>query len=91
MDLIEEIIRFASEDEYLANLLNQMREFAQLYLLAKQRQRGCDGMGEVATLKDDLKCIIEKMINYCKKQGYILEDIVYDIDSIADEIVKIND
>ncbi len=32
----------------------------ELYLLAKQRQKGCDGMGEVATLKDELIYLTER-------------------------------
>lgn len=29
-----------------------MREYEQIYLLAKQRQQGCDEIGEVAILKE---------------------------------------
>lgn len=43
--MIGEIKRFLSGDEYLANLIEQIKEQAQLYLLAKQRQKGCDEMG----------------------------------------------
>lgn len=34
--------------------------------------------------------IIEKMIQYCREKGYISEDVSYDIDSIADEIIKMS-
>jgi hypothetical protein len=91
VSIIRDIRELKKDDTHLARLFDKVQEYAELYLIAKQRQKGCDEIGEVATLKDDLKCIIEEMINYCKKQGYILEDIAYDIDSIADEIVKIND
>jgi hypothetical protein len=47
-------IQHASKsDSQLAKLLSEAREFAQVYVLARQRQRGCDGMGELATMKDE--------------------------------------
>jgi hypothetical protein len=88
--MIEEIKRFISEDEYLANLLEQMSEQAQIYLLAKQRQKGCDEMGEVATLKEEFREAVDEVVEYCKGKKILPDDISYDIDSIASELTRIN-
>jgi len=63
-----------------------VEEYAELYLIAKQRQKGCDGMGEVATLKDELIYLANEMIRYCKEKRYLSGDVSYDIDSIARDI-----
>jgi len=88
--MIEEIKKFISEDEYLANLLEQMSEQAQIYLLAKQRQKGCDEMGEVATLKEEFREAVDEVVGYCKGKKILPDDISYDIDSIANELTRIN-
>ncbi|MFZ2198298.1 MAG: hypothetical protein WAV13_11225 [Thermodesulfovibrionales bacterium] len=63
-------------------------EYARVYVLARQRQKGCDGMGELATMKEEFREVVDKVIQYSMEKKYISEDISYDIDSIADEIVK---
>lgn len=89
--MIDAIIRKSISDTYLAKLLDEARDYAQVYVLARQRQKGCDGMGEFATMKDEFRGVIEKVIQYCKAKKYIAVDISYDIDSIADEIVKVKE
>ncbi|MDA8424391.1 MAG: hypothetical protein M0Z89_13790 [Nitrospiraceae bacterium] len=82
-------IRNASKyDTGLARLLDEAREYASVYMLARQRQKGCDGMGELATMKEEFRDVVDKMIKYCQEKKYISQDLSYDIDSIADEIVK---
>ena len=76
-------------DAELGRLFERVREYAELYLVAKQRQKGCDGMGEVATLKDEFIYYLDEIIRYCKEKGYLCGDISYEIDSIAREIYKI--
>jgi len=88
MDIIEGIIKTAKSDVKLAGLLDEVREYAQIYLLAKQRHKGCEGTGEFMTLKEEFRDAIDKMIQYGKEKKYISEVMSYDIDSIADEIVK---
>jgi hypothetical protein len=63
-----------------------VQEYAELYLIAKQRQKGCDGMGEVATLKDEFIYSLNEMIRYSKEKGYLSDDVSYEIDSIALEM-----
>ena len=85
---IELIRKSAQNDVQLAKLFERVREYAQLYFIAKQRQKGCDGMGEVATLKDELIYLTNEMIRYCKEKGYLLGDVSDDIDSIAHDLCK---
>lgn len=70
MYMIETIQKFRQNDARLAQLYEQVQEYAQLYLIAKQRQKGCDGMGEVATLKDEFIYYMNEMIQFCKEKGF---------------------
>ena len=88
MNFIETIQKFIQDDQHLAQLFERVQEYAELYLRAKQRQKGCDGMGEVATLKDEFIYSLNKIINYCEEKGYI-ENIIYDLDLMAMDISKI--
>ena len=78
----------AKSDAQLTGILDKAHEFARVYVLVRQRQKGCDGMGELATMKEEFRDVVDKVIQYCKEKKYISEVISYDIDSIADEIVK---
>jgi hypothetical protein len=89
MSIIETIQKFVPNDTQLARLFERVRENAELYLIAKQRQKGCDGMGEVATLKDEFIYSLNGIIRYCKEKGYLFEDISYEIDSILRDISEI--
>jgi len=86
---IETIQKFVSNDAQLARLFERLREYAELYLIARQRQKGCDGMGEVATLKDEFIYSLNGIIRYCKEKGYVSGDISYETDLIARDICKI--
>jgi len=89
MSIIETLQEFVQNDAQLARLFERVKEYAELYSIAKQRQKGCDGMGEVATLKDEFIYSMDKIILYCKEKGYISGDASYEIDSIARDICKI--
>jgi len=89
MSIFETIQKFVQNDAQLARLFERVREYAELYLIAKQRQKGCDGMGEVATLKDEFIYSLNEMMQYCKEKGYLSEDISYEIDSIVRDIGEI--
>jgi hypothetical protein len=75
-------------DPWLADLFGEAVEYAHVYVLARQRQKGCDGMGELATMKEEFRDVVDKVIKYCQEKKYISQDLSYDIDSIGDEIVK---
>ncbi|MEO0206823.1 MAG: hypothetical protein ABIL22_09155 [candidate division WOR-3 bacterium] len=89
MSTIETIQKFTQNDAELARLFEKVKEYAELYLIAKQRQKGCDGMGEVATLKDEFVYSLNQILNHCKEKGYLSDDTPYDIDAVAIEIKKI--
>jgi NTP pyrophosphatase (non-canonical NTP hydrolase) len=86
--MIETIFKASNSDPWLADLFGEAVEYAEVYVLARQRQKGCDGMGELATMKEEFRDVVDKVIQYCKEKKYISEVMTYDIDSIADEIVK---
>ena len=88
MSFIEKIFGYSKADEHLAKLLVRAAEYAEIYLLAKRRQKGCDGMGELAMAKEDFKDSVDDLINYCKRQGYLAADVQCDIDAVADELHK---
>jgi NTP pyrophosphatase (non-canonical NTP hydrolase) len=57
-------------------------------VLARQRQKGCDGLGEMTNLKDELREVLDDLLAYCKGHGYgHLLDEKCDIDLVADKIV----
>ena len=76
-------------DIQLAKLLAEAREFAQVYVLARHRQKGCDGMGELATMKEEFRDVVDKVIQYSQEKKYISQNISYDIDSVADELERL--
>ncbi len=89
MSIIEIIQKFVPNDTQLARLFERVQGYAELYVIAKQRQKGCDGMGEVATLKDDFTYSLNQMVRYCKEKGYLSGDISYEIDSIGRDICEL--
>ncbi len=86
--MIETINQVTKTDADLARLFDEAREHAQVYRLAKQRHKGCDGTGELMTLKEEFKDTIDKMIRYCKEKPYLSGPCEYDPDSIADALLK---
>ena len=78
----------SKSDSHLDRLLAEARDFAQVYVLAKQRQKGCDGMGELAAMKEECRDVVDKVIKYSQEKEYIPQYIAYDIDSVADLILK---
>jgi len=88
--MLESLSTAVQSDIDLAKLLERACEYAQIYLLAKQRQKGCDEMGEVATLKEEFREAVDEVVEYCKGKKILPDDISYDIDSIASELTRIN-
>jgi len=62
-------------------------EYAEIYALSKNRQKGCDGMGEAAALKEELQTAIENLMKYCKERGYISDEVKVDPDLLAREFM----
>lgn len=84
--MIKSISEKASSDAKLLLLLETASEYANIYLLARKRQKGCDGMGEFAMVKDEFRDSLCELIDYCKVKGYLSGDIRYEIDSIANKL-----
>ena len=87
--MIETIINASKTDRQLAALVEESREYAQIYLLAKQRHKGCLGTGELMTLKEEFKDTVDKMIRHCKEKGYLSGPSEYDPDVIAADLEKV--
>ncbi len=68
----------------MAELLMNARELAEIYLMARKRQKGCDGMGELAMVKEEFKDSLDTVLRYCNGKGYLSDDSQYDIDSMAE-------
>jgi hypothetical protein len=90
--MITEIIKHTASDKELKILLDRVEDYARVYVFAKQRQKGCDGLGEMANLKDEFKGVLDELLGYCKKKKYISDDLLcpaaLDIDRLSDEIIK---
>ncbi len=88
--MIRKILDASKSDPGLAMLVDEAREYAEMYLLAQKTQRGCiDGMGELATMREEFSDVVDKVIHYCKEKKYIAQGVAYDIDSVASDIVEL--
>jgi hypothetical protein len=85
--MINDIINASKSDGDLAALVENAREYAQIYLLAKQRHKGCDGTGELMTLKEEFKDTVDKIVQHCKEKNHLSGACSYDIDSVAELIM----
>jgi hypothetical protein len=86
--MINDIINASKSDSQLVTLVDEAREYAQIYLLAKQRHKGCDGTGEVMTLREEFKDTVDKMIRYCREKKHLSGACDYDPDVVADALLK---
>jgi hypothetical protein len=87
--MIDRVLHESKSDAHLAVLLDEAREYAQIYRLAKQRHKGCEGTGELMTLKEEFRDAIDKMILYCRKMDLLSGDCCYDPDLIADALASV--
>jgi hypothetical protein len=86
--MIKSIIQASKSDGHLAALVDEAREYAQVYLLAKQRHKGCAGTGELMTLKEEFKDTIDKLIRYSEENNHLSGACAYDPDAVADALVR---
>jgi hypothetical protein len=91
-EVVATILQASKSDTQLAAFLDEAREYAQVYLLAKDRKKGCEGTGELMTLKEEFRDIVDKMIRYCKAKDQLPRDSYdYDVDTIATLLMKKKD
>ena len=86
--MLETILNASKSDSHLAALVDEAREYAQVYLLAKQRHKGCSGTGELMTLKEEFKDTVDRMVRYCKMKGHLSGACAYDPESVADALMN---
>lgn len=73
--MIRKIRAESKSDPELKRLLNSAGECAEMYLLARKTQTGCDGTGQVVTTKEEFRDCMDKVIQYYKEKKYISEGI----------------
>ncbi|HCZ11881.1 MAG TPA: hypothetical protein DHV16_06435 [Nitrospiraceae bacterium] len=86
--MIDAITKMAESDSHLSGLYAQAKDYVQIYSFIKERQRGCDGLGEVNNLKDELMAVLDEMVVYCKKKGIFPAGFSYDKDMAIEEFHK---
>ena len=86
---LDGILQEAKTDALLAGYLEEVQEYSQIYLLAKERQKGCNGMAQLVTLKEEFKEVIDKLFQYCEqKNNHQLACERNDLDSLAIRFTK---
>jgi hypothetical protein len=78
------IVEIAVTDNRAFVLLCKARECAEIYLLVTRRKKGCDGMGELAMIKEEFKEAVDDLMNYRKDKECLAIDFQYDLDAVAD-------
>lgn len=86
--MIDTVLQASKSDARFAALFDEAREYAQIYLLAKQRHKGCEGTGELMTLREEFRDAVDKMVRYCKEKNHLPGACDYDIDALAVLLVK---
>ena len=82
--MIPALLLKAGEDERLTRLIEEARDYAGLYLLSKKRQKGCDGMGETAMVKEEFAAALYRLVSYGKEMGYLTVGLSYELDASAE-------
>ena len=88
--MIRQISEIAKSDPGFVRLYWTAREYADIYLLARKTQKGCDGMGELAMAKEEFGDSLDTLINYCIGKKYLSGDVLYELKSEADELREIS-
>jgi hypothetical protein len=82
--MLTDIVEIAVTDNRASWLLCKARECAEIYLLVARRKKGCDGMGELAMIKEEFKEAVDDLMNYCKDKECLAINFQYDLDTVAD-------
>ncbi len=81
--MLTNFTEIAAADNHASSLLYKASECAEIYLLVTRRKKGCDGMGELAMIKEEFKEAVDALIRYCEVKDYFASDFQYDLDTIA--------
>lgn len=85
MTMLDSLQKNAVSDIKLAKLFDEVQEYAQIYLLAKQQQKGCNGMAQFVALRDEFKDALEAFFRHCREKGYLDHTFAGDLDVLAVE------
>jgi len=86
--MLNDILNASKTDARLAALLDEAREYSQIYFLAKQRHRGCEGTGELMSLCEEFRDAIGKLVKHCEEKGYPCDISANDTDAAARELIS---
>jgi hypothetical protein len=83
MTMFDALQKNACSDVKLTKLFDELQEYAQIYLLAKQQQKGCNGMAQLVALRDEFRDVIEAFFRYCREKEYLDHTLADDLDVLA--------
>lgn len=87
--MMNDILDASKSDVHLDGLLDEARECARVYLLAQKTYKGFEGMGEVVTLKEELKDALDKMFRYYSEKKHLPDNFgCDDIDATAKALLR---
>lgn len=87
VDGIKDLIERAATDEQVSSLLCRARECAEIYLLVAKRRKGCDGMGELAMIREEFKEALDHLAQNCIDKDCLFGEPAYDLDRLANELL----
>jgi hypothetical protein len=87
--MLRNISAIAEADNHAASLLCNARGCAEIFLLVMKRQKGCDGMGELAMIKEEFREAVDDLIRYCRDKEYLTENLQQDLQAVADMLISI--
>ncbi len=88
-DIIDAILTSANSDATIARLIDNVIEYSRMYSYIKQRQKGCDGLGELNNLKDELRVALEDLIAKCRERQHPDLAASYDIEGLIEAAAKL--
>ena len=77
------MLKVAGDDERFMRLWKRSAEYARAYIMARERQKGCDGLGSMTMMKAEFKEALDGLLAYCATKDYISRIEDYDLDRAA--------
>lgn len=79
--VMKAIAEAAQKDNKALALLRTARECAEVHELVTKRQKGCDGLGELAMIKEEFREALDDLVCYCKGKKYLPEGFMYELET----------
>ena len=80
-----ELLDTQARGDALRRATENAGEYARVYLMVKNRQRGCDGMGEFHALREEFREAVTLMLEFSGCAAQADDD---ELDRIADELAR---